>query len=225
MRCPPKVAPTRRLLLSGFLQLCLASVAAAAPITWTPAQDTTDPSDIVLAGTLVEAFNGTGAGTSPSVNGVSFLANDTLLARSYAGDILEGASSGDAGLDALLMQFDYGNGPSTSISIGGGALVPGEQYLLQVFFTDLRSCCDDRTMTFGDGLGGDVVVGALGSGLGQYASGTFTADAASQPLSLATSGFANAHINGYQLRAVPEPGTAVLVLLGLAGFALRGRGR
>jgi hypothetical protein len=55
-----------------------------------------------------------------------------------------------------------------------------------------------------------------------FPSGTFTADATSQTLSLSTSGFANAHINGYQLRAVPEPGTGVLMLLGL-GRARRRR--
>ena len=70
-----------------------------------------------------------------------------------------------------------------------------------------------------------VAVDAFGSGLGQYASGVFTADATSQVLSLATSGFGNAHINGYQLRAIPEPGTGALPGLGLLALSRFGRSR
>jgi hypothetical protein len=193
----------------------IATAAGGAPILWSPAQDVVAPGDVSTLGMLVEAINSTGAGSSPTVNGVTFTASDALLDQSYTGDALEGASSGSASLDDLLRQFDYGNGTSTSISIGGGLLSVGEAYLVQVFFADLRSCCNGRVMTFGDGGGGSVAVSASGAGLGQLATGTFVADGASQTLSLSASGFSNTHITAYQIRMIPEPSAGMLVLLGL----------
>jgi hypothetical protein len=209
--------------LLSLMGLLVAGPAVAAPISWNPAQSIVGATDIVLAGALVEAINGTGTGTSPTVNGVSFLASDALLSQSFGGDALAGGSSGDAGLDGLLRQFDYGNGTTTTISVGGGLLVSGADYLIQVFYTDLRGCCSGRTMTFGDGLGGNVAVHASGGGLGQYAVGTFQADGTSQNLSMATAGFGNAHINAYQIRAIPEPDAMLLVMLGLVSLTRRSR--
>ena len=182
-------------------------------------------SDIEASGTLVEAINASGSGSSTTVNGVTFVASDLLLNRSFGGDMLEGASSGDAALDVLIGSFDYGNGTNTSVALGSGLLIPGEVYLLQVFFTDLRGCCSARNMTFGDGLGNQVDLNATGGGLGQFAAGTFQADATNQNLLMATNGFGNAHFTGYQIRAIPEPSSGMLVLLGLALAAGRKRSR
>jgi hypothetical protein len=94
--------------------------------------------------------------------------------------------------------------------------------------SDLRSCCSARDMTFGDGLGNTVDLNATGGSLGQFVVGTFQADATGQILSMATNGFGNSHITGYQIRAIPEPSSGMLVLLGLAlaaasrGFRSRG---
>lgn len=69
-----------------------------------------------------------------------------------------------------------------------------------------------RVMTFGDGLGNTVDLN------GQFAIGTFTASGTTQDLTALANGFGQAHINAFQVRAVPEPSSAAL--LGLAGFAL-----
>ena len=85
----------------------------------------------------------------------------------------------------------------------------------------------------GDG-GATVDVSASGTGqdagLGQFAIGLFTADSSSQTLNLATNGFANAHVSGYQVRAVPSaqvpvPGTLLLFGLGLLGLGMLVRRR
>jgi hypothetical protein len=50
---------------------------------------------------------------------------------------------------------------------------------------------------------------------GQYVIGTFTADATSQIVTF-QNGEINGWVNGFQVRAIPEPGTVALVALGLA---------
>ena len=159
------------------------------------------------------------------MNGVSFVASDALLDRSFGGSTLAGSSSGDLAFDTLIGRFDYGNGTTTSVILGSGLLVPGEDYLIQVFYTDLRGCCSARDMSFGDGLGNQVDLNATGAGLGQFTIGIFRADATTQTLSMATNGFGNAHITGYQIRMVPEPGSALLVVASLAFGARSSRPR
>lgn len=204
------------------------SAAVSAPILWGGAQDTTGALDVVTNGSLVEAMNaGPDNGGSVTVNGVPFANTDALLPLSAGGvNPLGGATSGDAGYDQLLDTFDYGGGVATSLSIGGGSLVAGSNYSLQIWFMDLRSCCSGRNMTFGDGLGGNVNLNATGGGgLGQYAVGQFTADTGSQTLALASTGFANVHLTAYQIRTVeqasPVPVPAPLFLFGL-GLVLIG---
>lgn len=209
--------------LFATLALVGASLAAAAPITWDAAQDTVDEFDVITTGELMEALNGatTGSG-SLLVNGVSFANTNSLLPNGGFAAALDGSTSGDAGYDSLLNSFVFGGGTSLDLTIGGGALTAGNQYLLQVWFTDLRTCCSGRDMTFGDGEGSSVNVNASGAGLGQYAVGEFTASGGSQTLSLAANGFTNVHLSAYQLRelASPVPAPSSLALFGLGALVL-----
>lgn len=176
------------------------SLGSAAPITWGPALDTIDPTVVETTGTLVEAINGSRTTGVITVNGVNFSPSDALLSNSAANVGLSGSTTLDPGLDALLNAVEFGGGTSTSITVGGGALVTGQTYSIQIFWTDLRST---RVMTYGDGEGNTVDVSSIGAPgtFGQFVIGTFEADGPTQTLSLTTNGFANAHINGYQIRS------------------------
>lgn len=212
----------------GVALSACASVSLAAPILWADAMNTQGPSDVVTFGTLVEAVNATASAGTTSVNGVEFANVAELIGGDFSG-ALAGGTTGDAGYNALLNTFSFGGGTSTSIELASGLLAGGSQYILQVWYTDLRSCCSGRVMTFSGDGGATVDVSASGTGqdaaLGQYALGLFTADSSSQTLNLATNGFANAHVSGYQVRAVPSaqvpvPGTLLLFGLGLLGLGM-----
>lgn len=180
----------------------------AAPITWEAAIDTSNPTVVITTGALVEAINASATPGAVTVNDVTFSQSDTLLPLTAADTALGAFESIDPGLDELLNNVDYGGGTSTSITVGNGSLVIGQSYLIQIFFTDLRSCCSSRVMTYGDGLGNGVNVIASGAPgtFGQNATGTFVADGTTQTISLVSNGFGNVHINGYQIRsAFPLP--------------------
>ena len=177
--------------------------ASSAPITWGDATDTLDPTSVLTDGLLIEAINGTPGGGLVSVNGVEFAPVDELLPNGAVSGLLDGDETLDPGLDALLDTLSFGGGSSPSITVGGGALVPGRLYSIQVFFTDLRRQDDSRFMTFGDGLDGEVDVGPRGGNgaFGRNATGTFIADADTQTLSITANGYSNAHISAYQIRS------------------------
>ena len=175
----------------------------------------------MVSGNLIEAVNaGPSNAGSVTVNGVVFANSAALLPQSTTINRLGGASTGDANYDLLLGRFDF-----------GGNLLSGMSYIVQVWYTDLRSCCSGRTMTFGDGLGNNVNLNASARGLGQFAVGQFTAGGASQTLSLASNGFANVHITAYQVREVeavsevPVPGPLFLIGLGLMLMSARLRAK
>ena len=178
----------------------------AAPITWEAAIDTSNPTVVITTGALVEAINASATPGAVTVNDVTFSQSDTLLPLTAADTALGAFESIDPGLDELLNNVDYGGGTSTSITVGGGSLVVGQSYLIQIFFTDLRSCCSSRVMTYGDGLGNGVNVIASGAPgtFGQNATGTFVADDTTQTISLVSNGFGNVHINGSKF-AAPFP--------------------
>lgn len=199
---------------------------SATTINWGVAQNSTAATDVLNTGTTVDAINATSTGNvgSVTVNGVTFT-NSSILPNNTGSSFLVGNTTGDANYDALLDTLDFGGGTATSINVGAGSLVAGNDYSIQVWFTDLRSCCSNRTMTYGDGMGNTVNVHASLGGLGQYAIGTFTAGGTSQTLSLTTNNFGNAHISAYQVRetppVIPEPATAMLGLIAVGGLAMR----
>ena len=189
----------------------------AAPITWGPAANTTDKSDLIEGNVVLAVSGGSGAtitnggagGTSTyTFTGVSYqdLTFDPPPGNRTSGDITNGAAStGDADFDTVVGSFTDTQSGITSGTQTIDGLTPGTQYQLQVFFNDQRGCCRGRTMTFGDSGAGNVDVAAAGSNWGQNAIGTFTADGTTQDLTHATNGFGNVHINAL---LVTQPGPA-----------------
>jgi hypothetical protein len=205
-----------------FLQIPLAN---AAVITWGSATDVVSTLDVSTNGTVVEAFNlgyrSTGLSTQ-TVNGVLFTAlvapTPLTSTNTNAYSQLNSNTSGDADYDGLLNSVAFGGGANlVSMTLGGGNLIDGGQYELQLWYVE-EQAVSSRVMIYGDGNGNTVGVGGSAGLLGQYAIGTFTAVGTSQTLTMDPDGFGNSHLTAYQIRAVPEPSSAAL--LGLGGLAL-----
>ena len=172
-------------------------------------------SDVSVTGSLVEAFNAQpndATAANVTVNGVTFMGTTALLnadpKNGEGVDLSAGTHGGDAAYDALLSELEYGGSPAATIVIGGGALLSGSQYEVQVWFVDDRVDFDSRVMRYGDGNGNTVDLND------QFSMGTFRADGTTQSLTLAPQGFGQAHISAYQVRSLepfdPVPPTGVV---------------
>lgn len=140
---------------------------------------------------------------------------------------LNGGTSGNASYNILLNTAAFGGGTSTSMTVGGGNLVNGGLYEIQIWYVEERTigtpAVNTRVMTYGDGQGNTVNLGGTPGLLGQYAIGTFTADGPNQTLTLATNGFAQSHLTAYQIRMIPEPSVALLSSLSALALFRRRR--
>lgn len=124
------------------------------------------------------------------------------------------ATTGDGSFDSLISTVTYSFGTPTGIATGEmllEGLTIGTDYQIQVFFNEQRNTAlpttsDTRAMTYGDGLGnivtiagGDSAAGVQIDHYGQFAIGSFTADATSQVLTMDSSmgpnPFGNVHYN------------------------------
>lgn len=200
----------------------------AAVISWGPATAVStapgNSSDVSTNGTFLEAFNAQASDATlanPTVNGVTFTGTSALLTGGFGqsgADLSADTNGGDAAYDALLTDADNGGGGNLlTINIGGDLLSVGTDYEVQVWFIDDRPTFDGRVMLFGDGNGNSVLLND------EFSIGTFTADGASQTLSMDAQGFGNAHITAYQLRTIPEPSSALLLGVGILTLATRRR--
>lgn len=123
-------------------------------------------------------------------------------------------TTGDMSFDSLIASVAYAFGTPSGIVTGDmllEGLTVGMDYQIQVFFNEQRSSgtpvsTDTRAMTYGDGLGnivtiagGDPAVEVQTDHYGQFAVGSFTADATTQVLtmdsSMGVTPFGNVHYN------------------------------
>lgn len=203
--------------------------AHAAPIQWGPARDTTDVSQVGTVGALVEAINlSSSVPHDISVNGVPFSPETRIFgSRGLPAFVaLDGATTGDDGLDLLVGDFDFGGSSLVSFLVGEDRLIPGHEYRLQVFYTDVRSCCAGRLMEVSPGSANAVTLSASGhafNALGQHVIGTFVADDTEQELTVRSllPGH-GVHLNGFQLRDI-TPGKVRTQAAPTAGATLSGR--
>ena len=188
----------KRILIGAGLVLLLAASAKAAVISWGAAANYSSAGDVSTQGITVEAINACGTADliSPLVNGVQFSARTTLLNGNSSTKFFYG-NTGDSNYNQLLNSLDYGS--ESTITVGGGQLESGKDYLIQIWFLDERGSYDGRAMQYGDGNGNFSA--QLND---QYVIGTFTADGSSQTIAINGVG-AGPHINAYQVRDLSSP--------------------
>ena len=226
-----KIKINQMLALGGAGLLTL-SVAQAATINWTGQGTISDNTFLSLAGTTANEVYGVdfnGVGSVTTANGYSFGSGNFTIAGGGSGynGYLNGQTSGDASLNTLLANGNYGNtsdNPGTLLN-----LTIGLTYNVLAFIDDNRAGAAGGTLfRVNDGTANSPTQlygtygSAAGNPLGGYLLGTFTADATTQAFTVNNNGQdgsfgSNAQYNGILLEVapVPEPTTFALVGGGL----------
>lgn len=205
----------------------------AASFLWNSAQNILGDTDVNTQGTLFEAANVGGANTT--VNGVTFAAFTTSsthfsLAGTNStfngyGSVNAPFSTLSAPYQSLLSTGNFGSGNSVmTLTISG--LTINQSYLFQFWINDSRQAFVGQAVTATTGatsVTADADTIDLEGGRGQYATGTFVADATSQDVSFQGSASGGTLENAFQLRSVPEPASVALLVAGGALLFARRR--
>jgi hypothetical protein len=241
------------LILPTVALLPLMATSEAALVTWSAPTNISGAADVSTTGTVVGAFNLGDTGVpSATVNGVLFqsFAVPSFSAGATVGNFA--LTTGTVILSSNSFFGDPGNAPFNTLPPGYQTLLSsgvatidnmtltmsglsiGTQYQFQ-WWTNASTAVDnvpDTSAVAGNTVTLNSNVTATPGGLGQYALGTFTADATSQAVRfdrLDPGEGGIGLVNAFQLRqvppAVPEPGTALagVALLGLCGMRRRCR--
>lgn len=216
------------------------SALPGATVLWSSPQSISGDADVSTTGSVILAAN-IGAATATTVNGVTFAAYNNMATIPGLTDTLNlnpGSVFGNAaapygalsaGYQALVSSGRYTDG-ATLETLNLSGLTIGQSYLVQFWVNDSRGGgTSGRTLDLTAGATAvlDLNVQNVAGGLGQYVIGTFTADAATQIFNLLGSHNAgttdSTQLNGFQIRAVPEPSQALLAALGVVSIGLRRR--
>ena len=203
----------------------IAVQAGAASITWGTAtwmNGGDGSSDVCTTGTSVCGLNVNG--TDVTVASVLFAseANCSYIIVNGNGhtDFQDDnpTPSLDANYNTLM---DPGRYQSTQITLSN--LTVGTSYCVQVWSSDSRSFISDRDTVLTAGNAVTLLEDDGGATLGQWVTGTFTADADTQIIDVtSTTGADNSLINAVQVRAIPEAASVGMLGLG-AGLILFAR--
>ena len=159
-----------------------ASVPFFNPITWGDPQPVTgEVTDFNTEGELIHAWSGDNGDVIINSLGITFVPGPNLNNNVFGGAD-NGVAHPDADYDALLENATWGN-VEQSITIDG--LTDGQDYLIQLWMADTRTCCSGRMKTYDSGQGTPQVIldsGTPGVMPSQFVIGTFTADGETQDL-------------------------------------------
>ena len=205
--------------------LLAASTASAAPIVWGSAGTIAADTDVLNAGTLNYAYTLSNVGAT--VNGVAFTgsnsttalgANVTLAGITGANNTTAfgtGAGAPYSGLSAnyknLLAGADYTNA-ATAITLTLSNLIAGHNYATQIWINDNRSGIGQRTVAVTGGGGNAVTLdynttaSNVAGGVGQYSTGLFNANAATQAFTVTANAGTSSQFNSVQVRDVTNIG-------------------
>jgi len=226
---------TLLLATSVALGLLANSSSQAALITYQPTQFANftianDDTQILTNGAPSRAYTFS-TGNSVTINGVNFtpFANQTVDTVSAPGGISDfGGFALQANLNAnyraLVTGAIFSNNNSAVATFTFNNLTIGTPYVFQLWAMDDRALANGRALNFSGGPNISYNIGGIDGGFGQYAIGSFVADATFQSITLTPTGpNTPSLISAVQLRVVPEPTTALM--LGIAGalFAFRRR--
>lgn len=172
-------------------------------------------------GTLFQAANF--AGSASTINGVVFAAfsgnTNGNISINYGQEFSTTFGSGNSPFVDLSFAYQEllrsGGIFGSNVTISG--LSNGTQYAIQYWANDSRVQGALRTMVVGGVVTLDLNSPDADGGVGQWVSGTFTADSSTQSFSLAF-GTNHTYSNAMQVRVVPEPTT--LAGLGVVGAGL-----
>ena len=205
---------SRQLRAIGLLPL-LGATLSAAPVTWDAPSNISGDADVQNIGTTVLAYDWKSA--AQTVNEVAFTAPGSGATLAWPSGSTHGAFVADAGtaLPAYGLSAGYknilnggryaNNGAPCTVTLNN--LVPGRNYLVQLWVMDARTYGPGRSETITSG-GNTVTLSYSNAatntagGMGQYSIGHFTADASTQVITL--TGNASTQLNALQLRDLTD---------------------
>lgn len=249
--------PRAFLPLLAALALLPQPRAGAASIIWdTPTILTLGvDTDVSTTGSLLYAFNLGDIGvTGPTLNGVTFTAfpvtsgvtsasqgsvtistSPVLFSYNFATSPSAPYTSLTSDYQALVSTGLITVGVFNTLTLGLGGLTLGNTYQVQVWASDANGTLsgspfgDYQTIfTAGNAVTLDDNNTNFDGGVGQWVTGSFTADAATQNIAITCPTSGSPVLNAFQVRTlavVPEPASATLLALGAGLLAARRRRR
>ena len=202
----------------------------AAVVTWGTVGSGIQSTDLIETGSPYAAING---GADPSVTftiGTNAFTGGGFAAAP-AGNIVNTAGAfyspvtDNSNLDILMDSHTYiSNANPNGAGVVAIPVTVGNAYDIQfIGVGDSRGCCNTRAQFVDDGNGNTS--GGLIRGTGDWVVGNFVADSELQQFFVA--GAIDPGLSGLIVRdlgpAIPEPGSALLSLVGLLGLTARRR--